>query len=113
MSASLPPNLANISLDCSDFAKSSLLIPTALANASCCILFIAVNSAADPACFAISSATVAKSLFKAACLAFSKLMFLPNNTSASNSEAIDCSKLSKPPAIPSTFDNSIPNCLAV
>ena len=113
MSASLPPNLANISLDCRDFAKSSLLIPTALANASCWILFIAVNSAADPACLAISSATVAKSLFNAAVLAFSKLRFLPSNNSASNSLDIDCSKFIKLLAIPSTSDNSIPNCLAV
>jgi hypothetical protein len=94
-------------------AKPSLLIPTDLANASCWILFNSENSADEPICSDISFATVAKSLFNAACLAFSKLISFPNSNSACNSFSIDCSKSSKLPAIASTLDNSIPKDLAV
>ena len=84
-----------------------------LAKASCCILFISANSADDPACSDISFATVAKSLFNDACLAFSKLISFPNNNSASNSFEIELSKSSKLPAMASTLSNSIPKDLAV
>ena len=107
------PKAANASRSCKDVAKSSLLIPTAFANASCSILFIFVKSAADPTWVAISSATPAKLLFKANCLAFSKLKSLFSKSSASNSFDIEDSKSSKLPAILSTWDNSIPNFLAL
>ena len=65
-----------------------------------------------PACSAISSANVAKSLFKAAVLAFSKLISFPNNNSASNSFSIEDSKSSILLAISSTLPNSKPKDLA-
>ena len=92
---------------------SSLLIPTALAIASCWRRFILAKSAADPAFLAISSATVFKSLFKAACLAFSRFNFFPVNNSASISAWMEDSKSSKPPAILSTWAISIPKDLTV
>ena len=54
-----------------------------------------LKSAALPIWEEISFATVAISLFKAANLALSKLIFLPNNSSAFNSFEIDCSKFNK------------------
>ena len=110
---SSPVRLPICSCTNKDFANSSLLNPTAPANASCCILFIFPNSAAEPACLAISLATPAISLFSANCLAFSKLSDLPVSNSASISFAIEDSKLSKLSAMPSTLDISIPKDLAV
>ena len=95
------------------FANSSLFIPIAAAKDSCWILFILPNSAALPACLAISEATIAILLFKAAVLAFSKFNSLPVSNSASISADMDASKFNKPEEIDSILLNSIPKDLAV
>ena len=59
---------------------------------------------------AISLATVAKSLFKAACLAFSKLIFFPSSNSASNSLEIESSKFNNPLDILEACSKFSPNC---
>ena len=94
-------------------ANSFLVIPTAAANASCWITFILPNSAADPAWRDISLANVPKSLFKAACLAFSRFKFFPVNSSASISLEIELSKSKRLLPILSTLLNSKPNFLAL
>jgi hypothetical protein len=65
-------------------AISSLLIPIALATASCCILFPEAKADNTSWFFPISLLNVAISLFKAASLAFSKFNSLPVNNSASS-----------------------------
>ena len=83
-------------------------MPIAFAVASCWMRFILAKSADVPICLLISLATVAKSLVKAASLAFSKLRLFPVNNSASISADIDCSNWSKLPAILSTCSRLIP-----
>ena len=78
---------------------SSTPIPAALANASCCITFIDMNSAAPPTCSAINLAAPTLSPFKAKALASSKFNCLPVNNSASISAAIESSKFKRDEAI--------------
>ena len=109
---STAPNFANASLSIRDLARSSLVKPTALANASCCKTFILAKSAADPTCFAISSETVARSLSKAACFAFSNVKSLPIKSSASSSDVIESSNCSSELAIFATCSKDNPNVFA-
>ena len=93
-------------------ANWSLLNPKAAAAASCCILFPVAKDSIIAPLFANSSESPARSLFKANLLAFSRLISLPINNSASNSFLIELSKSNKLPAIASTVAKLAPNNLA-
>ena len=94
-------------------AKASLPIPIAFAAPSCWILFILAKSAVKASWSFNSSANPARSLFNANVLALSKLSSFPSSISASNSAAIDSSKLSKLLAIASTPSKLVPNNFAL
>ena len=92
--------------------NSLACIPKALAIASCWITFIAAKLSAVIFWFAISCVNPAMSWFKANNLAFSKLIFLPVNNSASSSADIDDSKSNNELPILLTWSKDKPNLLA-
>jgi len=72
-----------------------------------------IKSSDEPNCLFNSTASPVRSLSKANCLAFAKLISLPVINWASNSAAIEDSKSNRPEAILSNFWKSTPNAFVI
>ena len=105
-------NCALFSSVTKESAKSSAVIPTAFAMASCCNTFNFEKSLKSPTLADISDVSVSKSPVKAASLALSKFNCFPVSNSASNSADMEDSKSNNCFPADATCSNSKPKALA-